>query len=175
MSSKVPDVVFRMRARGESVDGRNPFRWFNLTTEDVFAGKNVVLFALPAAVTPRRSNAHLPDYEANYEKLKSLGIDEVYCLSINSPFAMIQWAKNLRIDHIKMLPDPQENFTKAMDMLVKKGNGKVSWRYSAHVVDGEIKKLFSEPGKMDDCSEDPFECSDVETMIAYLKEANNHQ
>ena len=82
---------------------------------------------------------------------------------------MLQWAKNLGLKHVKMLPDAQGNFTRLMGMLVKKSPGEVSWRYSAHVIDGEIKQLFAEAGMMDDCPEDPFECSDVDTMISYLK------
>ena len=114
----------------------------------------------------------MPGYEAKYDELKSLGIDEVYCLSVNTPFTMIQWAKNLGINNVKMLPDPHAEFTRLMGMLVKKehvGFGKMSWRYSSHVVNGEIKKIFSEAGMMDDCPDDPFECSDVDTMIAHLK------
>lgn len=170
MSQNVPDMIFKTRARGESVAGKNPFRWQDISTADIFPGKRIVIFALPAAITPRRSNEHLPGYDAKYDELKSLGIDEVYCLSVSPPFTMIQWTKNLGINNIKMLPDTHGKFTRSMGMLVKKGDHNVSWRYSAYVVDGEIKKLFSEAGMMDDCPDDPFECSDVDTMIAHLKQ-----
>jgi thioredoxin-dependent peroxiredoxin len=170
MSNTVPDVVFNIRARGVSVAGKNPFRWHDVSTADIFSGKNIIIFALPAAFTSGPSSAHLPDYDAKYDELKSLGIDEVYCLGVNPPFTMIQWTKNLGLNNIKMLPDPHTKFTSPMGMLVKKANGNVSWRYSAYVVNGEIKKIFSEAGMMDDCPDDPFECSDVDTMISYLKE-----
>jgi thioredoxin-dependent peroxiredoxin len=172
MSNNVPNVTFKTKVRGERKAGKNPFIWLDISTADIFPGKSVVIFSLPAAFTRTSSNAHLPDYEAKYDELKSLGVDEVYCLSVNTPFTMIQWAKNLGINNVKMLPDPQAKFTSLMGMLVKKENvgfGKMSWRYSAHVVNGEIKKIFSEAGMMDDCPDDPFECSDVDTMISHLK------
>ncbi len=172
MSNRVPKATFRTRARGESVAGKNPFLWKSISTEDIFPGKSVIIFSVPAAFGSTSSSTHLPGYDAKYDELKSLGIDEVYCLSVNPPFTMIQWAKNLGIKNVKMLPDAQAEFTRLMGMLVTKEKlrfGKMSWRYSAHVVDGEIKQLFSEPGMMDDCPDDPFECSDVDTMIAYLK------
>lgn len=170
MGSNVPDVTFKIRARGESVGGRNPFRWHDVSTADIFPGKNIVIFSLPNLFTSTDSNSHLPDYEAKYDELKALGIDEVYCLSIKASFAISQSAKNLGITNVKMLPDAHAEFTQAMGMLVKRENHNVSWRYSAHVVDGKIKKIFSEDGMIDDCPNDPFECSDVDTMISYLKQ-----
>jgi len=171
MSNKIPEFVFKTRTRGEVVNGRNPWRWVDIPTDDIFPGKSVVLFALQAAITQGESNAHLPDYDAKYEELKSLGVDEVYCTSVNAPFAMNQWLKNIGIENVKVLPDENGKFAALMDMLVKRGGRKAAWRYSAHVVDGEIQKMFVEPGKMDDCPDDPFECSDVDTMLAYLKES----
>ncbi|MDX2463013.1 MAG: redoxin family protein [Porticoccus sp.] len=172
MSNNVPNVTFKIRARGESIGGKNPFLWQDISTTDIFSGKSVIIFSLPAAFTQTRSNTHLPDYDAKYDELKSLGVDEVYCLSVNAPFTMIQWAKNLGINNVKMLPDSHAAFTRLMGMLVKReklGLGENTWRYSAYVVNGEIKKIFSEAGMMDDCPDDPFECSDVDTMISYLK------
>lgn len=96
----------------------------------------------------------------------------MYCLSVNDAFTMYQWAKHLGIKHIKMLPDGNGDFTRAMSMLVNKENlgfGYRSWRYSMLVDDGRIVKLFSEPGKVDNCADDPFEVSDADTMLAYLR------
>ncbi|MBQ0711416.1 MAG: redoxin family protein [Porticoccus sp.] len=169
MSNNVPNVTFKIRVRGESVGGKNPFLWKDVSTEDIFPGKSIIIFALPAVFTQTCSSTHLPGYDAKYDELKSLGIDEVYCLGVNSPFTVNQWAKNLGIKNVKMLPDAHADFTRLMGMLVKKENGNTTWRYSAYVVNGEIKKIFSEAGMMDDCSGDPFECSDVDTMIAHLK------
>jgi peroxiredoxin len=171
MLKQVPNVVFRTRVRDESSGEENPFRWEDKTTADVFAGKSVVIVALPGAFTPTCSSTHLPGYEGKYEELKAKGIDDVYCLSVNDAFSMFQWAKNLGVEKVKMLPDGNGEFSREMGMLVKKENlgfGSRSWRYSMHVVDGEIKAQFVEPGQMDDCPTDPFTVSDVDTMLAYL-------
>ncbi|MEJ2402440.1 MAG: peroxiredoxin, partial [Xanthomonadales bacterium] len=168
MSKKVPQVVFKTRVRDESIGGDNPFRWQDVSTDDIFAGKRVVVFALPGAFTPTCSSTHLPGYEAKYDELKDAGIDEVYCLSVNDAFTMFQWGKHLGAEKVKLLPDGSGHFTRGMDMLVDKDNlgfGLRSWRYSMLVEDGEVVKMFIEPGKMDNCPEDPFEVSDVDTML----------
>ncbi len=172
MNNKAPNVTFKTRVRDQSIGGDNPFRWQDVSSADIFAGKNIALFALPGAFTPTCSSTHLPGYEAKYDQLKAQGIDEVYCLSVNDAFTMFQWAKGMDINKVKMLPDGNADFTRLMGMLVKKENlgfGQRSWRYSAHIVNGEIKQLFPEAGLMDNCPDDPFECSDVDTMLAYLK------
>lgn len=171
--SRVPEVTFKTRVRDTSVEGPNPFRWQDVTTSDVFAGKKVVIFSLPGAFTPTCSSTHAPGYETAYEDLKAAGADEVYCISVNDAFVMFQWAKHLNIEKVKMLPDGNGEFTKGMGMLVKKNNlgfGERSWRYSMYVVDGVIQKLFVEPGFTDDCPTDPFEVSDAQTMLTYLKQ-----
>lgn len=169
---RVPDVVFKTRVRDESVAGENPFRWQDRTTTEIFGGKKIVLFALPGAFTPTCSSTHLPGYEAAYADFKALGVDEVICLSVNDAFTMFQWGKNLNAKNVFLLPDGNADFTKGMGMLVKKTNlgfGDRSWRYSMFVEDGEITKMFIEPGAMDDCPTDPFEISDAKTMLDYLK------
>ncbi len=171
--SRVPDVIFKTRVRDTSVEGPNPFRWQDVTTSDVFAGKKVVIFSLPGAFTPTCSSTHAPGYEAAYDDLKAAGADEVYCISVNDAFVMFQWAKHLGLEKVKMLPDGNGEFTKGMGMLVKKNNlgfGERSWRYSMYVVDGVIQKLFVEPGFTDDCPTDPFEVSDAQTMLNYLNQ-----
>lgn len=169
---KVPQVIFKTRVRDESVGGENPFRWEDLTTDDVFKGKNIVVFSLPGAFTPTCSSTHAPGYEAKYDEMKSLGVDEVICLSVNDAFVMYQWKKHLGLEKVFMLPDGNGDFTRDMGMLVKKNNlgfGDRSWRYSMHVVDGVIKKMFIEEGKADNFGDDPFLVSDAETMLTYLK------
>lgn len=170
----LPEVTFKTRVRDESVGGENPFRWQDVTTDEIFKGKKIVVFSLPGAFTPTCSSTHLPGYEAKYEELKALGVDEVYCVSVNDAFVMFQWGKNLGATHVKMLPDGSGDFTRGMNMMVKKENlgfGERSWRYSMVVEDGEIKKMFIEPGLSDNCPTDPFEVSDADTMLAYLKGA----
>ena len=172
MTTTVPEVTFKTRVRDESIGGDNPFRWQDVTSDEIFKGKRVVLFALPGAFTPTCSSTHLPGYEKHYDDLKAQGIDDVYCLSVNDAFSMYQWGKQLGAKNVKLLPDGNGDFTRGMDMLVKKENlgfGDRSWRYSIVVNDGVIEKMFSEPGKVDNCPDDPFTCSDVETMLDYLK------
>ncbi|NEP54561.1 MAG: redoxin family protein, partial [Moorea sp. SIO3C2] len=88
---KVPGVVFKTRVRDESVEGPNPYRWQDTTTQDIFAGKKIVVFSLPGAFTPTCSSNHLPRYEELFDEMKALGVDEVYCLSVNDAFVMFQW------------------------------------------------------------------------------------
>lgn len=169
----VPKVIFKTRVRDESVAGPNPFRWQDVSTDEIFKGKKVVVFSLPGAFTPTCSSTHLPGYEASYAEFKALGVDEVICLSVNDAFVMFQWGKQQGVQHVRLLPDGSGDFTREMGMLVKKNNlgfGDRSWRYSMLVEDGVIKKLFVEPGFGDDCPADPFEVSDAATMLKFLKE-----
>ena len=110
----VPEVVFKTRVRDESVEGPNPFRWQDVHSKDIFAGKKVVVFALPGAFTPTCSSTHLPGYEEKYDDLKELGVDEVYCLSVNDAFTMFQWGKHMGVEKVKLLPDGSGEFTRLM-------------------------------------------------------------
>lgn len=169
---RVPDVTFKTRVRDESVEGPNPFRWQDRTSEEIFNGRRVVLFALPGAFTPTCSSTHVPGYEAKYDAFRAAGIDEVICLSVNDAFVMFQWGKNLGAEKVTMLPDGSGTFTRLMGMLVDKDNlgfGMRSWRYSMLVEDGEIEKMFVEPGLADNAPDDPFEVSDADTMLDHVK------
>ena len=171
---KVPNVVFKTRVRDESIGGPNPFRWEDRTTQDVFAGKRIVVFSLPGAFTPTCSTSHLPRYEELYDQFKALGVDDVVCVSVNDAFVMFQWGKQQGATNVKLLPDGNGEFTRKMGMLVDKSNlgfGLRSWRYSMVVNDGKIEKIFIEAGYEDNCPTDPFEVSDADTMLNYLKQA----
>jgi peroxiredoxin len=171
-TGKVPHTVFKTRVRDESVGGENPYRWQDTSTDDIFGGKKVVVFSLPGAFTPTCSSNHLPRYEELYEEFKSAGVDDIYCLSVNDAFVMFQWGKHVGAKNVKMLPDGNGEFTRKMGMLVDKSNlgfGMRSWRYSMLVTDGKIEKLFVEPDFGDVCPTDPFEVSDADTILAYLK------
>jgi thioredoxin-dependent peroxiredoxin len=170
--ANVPDVVFKTRIRDESVGGPNPFRWQDKTTKEIFGGKRVVLFALPGAFTPTCSSTHLPRYEELYEEFKGQGIDKIICLSVNDAFVMFQWGKQQGAKNVFLLPDGNGEFSRKMGMLVEKSNigfGLRSWRYAMVVNDGKIEKMFVEPGFEDNCGDDPFEVSDADTVLAYLK------
>lgn len=169
---RVPSVIFKTRVRDESIGGDNPYRWQDVSSDELFKGKKIVLFGLPGAFTPTCDATHLPGYEKFYEDFKKLGVDDVYCISVNDAYVMNAWGKKLGASHVKLIPDGSALFTKALGMLVKKddlGFGERSWRYSAYVEDGEIKKAFVEPGFSDNCPTDPFEVSDAETILNYLK------
>ena len=171
-NNSVPAVVFRTRVRDETVPGENPFRWQDLSTHEIFSGKKIVLLALPGAFTPTCSSNHLPRYDELFDEFKSHGVDQIICLSVNDAFTMFQWSKHLGIKNIFMLPDGNAEFTRKMGMLVEKfdlGFGMRSWRYSMLVNDKIIEKMFVEPSFSDNCPTDPFEVSDADTMLAYLK------
>lgn len=155
---RVPEVTFRTRADGQ---------WKDVKTSDVFAGKKVVVFALPGAFTPTCSSAHVPRYNELLPAFKAKGVDSVVCLSVNDAFVMTEWAKHQHAEDIVFLPDGNGEFSEKMGLLVDKsgiGFGKRSWRYSMLVDDGVIKKMFLEPDK----EGDPFEVSDADTMLKYL-------
>lgn len=169
---RVPDVTFATRVRNPALGGDNPFEWRDVTSAEIFGGRNVVLFALPGAFTPACSESHLPGYEAHYTEFRDLGVDEVICLSVNDAFVMAQWAKALGVEKVRMLPDGNGDFSARMGMLVertKQGMGRRSWRYAMHVVDGEIRKMFAEPGLRDNPEGVPVKVSDAATMLAYLR------
>lgn len=168
----VPDVVFKTRVRDESIGGDNPFRWQEVSSDEVFSNRKIIVVALPGAFTPTCSSAHLPEYEKKYAEFKNLGIDEIYCVAVNDAFVMYQWSQKLDVQQVKMLPDGNADFTRGMNMLVKKDNlgfGDRSWRYAMLVDNKKIVKLFAEPNLSDNCPSDPFEVSDAQTMLDYLK------
>ncbi|PHP68633.1 peroxiredoxin [Zhengella mangrovi] len=171
---QVPDAVFHTRLRNEALGGANPYKWKQLTSRDVFGGRNIVLFALPGAFTPACSESHLPGYEAHYDDFMARGIDEVVCLSVNDAFTMFQWARAQSISRVFMLPDGNADFTRLMGMLVSRRNtgmGQRSWRYSMHAVDGEIRRIFAEPGFRDEPEGVPVNVSAAGVMLDYLTTA----
>ena len=169
---RVPSVIFKTRVRNDALEGPNPFEWKDLSTDEIFKGKKVVVFSLPGAFTPTCSTSHLPRYEELYDQFKAQGVDAVVCLSVNDAFVMYQWGKQQGAENVFLLPDGNAEFTRKMGMLVDKSNlgfGMRSWRYSMVVNDGEIEKVLVEPDFGDNCPTDPFEVSDADTMLAYLK------
>ena len=146
--------------------------WKDVTTDDLFKGKRVVMFSLPGAFTPTCSSEELPSYDRMYNEFKDIGIDDVYCVSVNDAFVMNAWARDLEIKHVKMIPDGCGTFTSNMGMLVAKpaqGFGMRSWRYAAVVNDGVVEKMFEEPGFnnfSDD--DDPYVVSKPEIIKNYL-------
>jgi glutathione-dependent peroxiredoxin len=155
---RVPDVTFRAR------EGAT---WKDVSTKDIFAGKRVVVFALPGAFTPTCSSAHVPRYNELAPHFKKLGVDSVVCISVNDGFVMEEWGRAQNASHVMFVPDGNGEFSHGMGMLVDKrglGFGQRSWRYSMLVDDGVIKKMFIEPEQ----EGDPFTVSDADTMLKHL-------
>ena len=170
----LPSVTFHVRVRDESIGGDNPFKWVDVTSEDYFKGKKVVLFSLPGAFTPTCSTYQLPGFEKNFDEFKKLGIDEIYCLSVNDSFVMNKWAEAQGLANVKVIPDGSLKFTNAMGMNVQKDDhafGQRSWRYAVIAEDMKITQTFVEPGKCENGSvdDDPYGASSPENILKYLK------
>lgn len=173
LKTLVPSVTFKTRVRDDSIGGDNPYRWEDVTTWDLFAGKRVVLFSLPGAFTPTCSTYQLPGFEEKFAEFKALGIKDIYCVSVNDAFVMNAWAKAQKIKKVKVIPDGSGKFTRKMGMLVHKDNlgfGERSWRYACVVNNGKIEKWFIEPGAEDNCPVDPYGETAPENILNWLKE-----
>jgi len=172
----VPSVEFLTRERDPEKDGHiNPYKWVVKNTFDYFAGKRVVLFSLPGAFTPTCSTMQLPGFEEKYDEFKALGIDEIYCISVNDSFVMNAWAKSQSLKNIKVIPDGSSDFTSRMNMAVDKDNlgfGVRSWRYAMVVNNGKIEQMFVEPGKRDNAKDDPYGETSPDNILAWLKQNN---
>jgi thioredoxin-dependent peroxiredoxin len=174
LGKQVPFVTFRTRVRDESIEGSNPFRWEDKTSDDYFRGKKVVLFSLPGAFTPTCSTFQLPDFEKLFEEFKAEGVDEIYCVSVNDAFVMNAWAKAQGVENVKVIPDGSGEFTRKMGMLVAKDNlgfGMRSWRYGAVVNDGVVEQWFEEEGFSDNCESDPYGVSSPQNILEKLRAA----
>ena len=136
-----------------------------LTTDSLFAGKKVALFALPGAFTPTCSAKHVPGFVQNYDALKAKGIDDILCLSVNDAFVMGAWGKDQGAgDKVRMIADGNGEFTQAVGLefdASKFGLGKRSQRYSMIVDNGVVTSLnVEEPGA--------FEVSSADHMLGLL-------
>jgi len=172
---KIPQVTFRTRiGDNQSLGGGCAIggEWKDITSDDLFKDKKIVLFSLPGAYTPTCSSQQVPVYEDKYEELKKYVV-EVYSLSVNDSFVMNAWFRDHIKSIVKPIGDGEGKFTKVIGMLVnkpKQGFGMRSWRYSAFIDNGEAVKMFVEDGKNDGSNDaDPFKVSDVNTMLNYLK------
>jgi glutaredoxin-like protein len=155
---KVPQVTFRTRIDTD---------WKTVTTDDIFAGKTVVVFSLPGAFTPTCSSSHVPRFDQLAGLFKSRGVDDIVCMSVNDAFVMNEWQESQQTRNVKFLPDGNGDFTAGMGLLVNKkdlGFGMRSWRYSMLVRDGVIEKMFIEPQEPGD----PYGESDADTMLKFI-------
>ena len=160
MALKVGDKIPAAKLQIKTKDGVQ-----TKTTDEIFGGKKVVLFALPGAFTPTCSAKHLPGFVNNHQALKSKGIDSVACLSVNDAFVMDAWGKDQGVeDKVLMLADGNGEFTKAVGLTMDGtgyGMGLRSQRYAMVLDDGVIKTLNVEaPGA--------FEVSSAESILKAL-------
>ena len=154
----VPQVAFKTRADNG---------WCDLSTDELFKGKTVVVFSLPGAYTPTCSSTHLPRYHELAGVFRDNGVDDIVCFSVNDAFVMNEWQQGQDAGDITFVPDGNGDFARGMGMLVDKrdlGFGMRSWRYSMLVRDGIIEKMFIEPER----EGDPFEVSDADTMLRHI-------
>jgi peroxiredoxin len=148
--SRVPDVAFRVRRNGD---------WATITTDDVFANRNVVVFSLPGAFTPTCSSTHLPRFNELAPAFRAQGIDAIVCVSVNDPFVMKEWGQVTGATGagIRCLGDSNAELAKAMGLdfdASARGLGTRFKRFSALVEDGTVKALNVEdqPGVMEKTS-----------------------
>jgi peroxiredoxin len=157
MTIKVGDKIPSATLTTMTAEGPKP-----ISTDDLFKGKKVVLFAVPGAFTPTCSQKHLPGFVENADALKAKGVNTIACVAVNDPFVMGAWGKDQKVgEKVTMLADGSGKFAEALGTvldLTERGLGKRSRRYSMLVEDGVVKKLNLEEGG-------GFEVSDAGTML----------
>jgi len=132
-------------------------------TDELFANKKVVLFAVPGAFTPTCSAAHLPGYVVSADELKEKGVDAIICLSVNDAFVMNAWGEAQNAENIMMLADGDGNYTKMLDLGMETAGfgGYRSQRYAMIIDNGEVTSLHIEKPK-------EFEVSKAEAILRFL-------
>jgi len=160
MTIKVGDKVPSVKLKFKADDGIK-----DVTTDELFSGKKVVLFALPGAFTPTCSAKHVPGFVQNYQAIKQKGVDTIACLSVNDAFVMGAWGKDQKADgKVMMLADGNGDFTRAVGLELDaraNGLGMRSRRYAMIIENGVVKSLNVEnPGA--------FEVSSAEAILKAL-------
>jgi len=157
---KIGDVIPPMKLTAATAEGPQ-----EVSTDEIFAGKKVVLFAVPGAFTPTCSMRHLPGYLQSIDALRARGVDSVACVAVNDVFVMGAWAKEQGVDgRITMLADGAGAFTKALGLeldLIARGLGIRSQRYAMIAENGRVTHLAVEPPG-------GFEVSTAESVLAHL-------
>ncbi len=154
VGDKLPSASFQLLTK----DGAS-----NPTTEELFSGKKVVLFAVPGAFTPTCSVSHLPGFVVLADKIKAKGVDSIICLAVNDSFVMKAWGEANNAEDIIMLADGGAAFSKAIGLAMETGDfgGTRSQRYSMIVDNGVVTHLNVEQPKQ-------FEASTAEVIMTQL-------
>lgn len=148
------------------------YKFVQMTKEQLFDGKRVVIFGLPGAFTPTCSSQQLPGFEDAYHDFRDAGIDDIYCITVNDTFVCNEWAQDQQLVNVKVIPDGSAEFTIKMGMDVRKddiGFGIRSWRYAAIVDDGNVIQEFVEDGFKDNAEGDPYDVSAPENVLDNVK------
>ena len=157
---KVGDQIPSMTLTKVTAEGPKP-----ISTDEIFKGRKIVLFAVPGAFTPTCSAKHLPGFVQNIDALKAKGVDEVVCMAVNDGFVMGAWGKDQGVgDNITMLADGSAALTKAMGLeldLVARGLGVRSQRFVMVAQDGKVMHLAVEAAG-------GFDVSRAEAVLAAL-------
>jgi peroxiredoxin len=152
---KLPEATMHMIKDGRPIP---------VTTSDLFAGKKVMVFAVPGAFTPTCSQAHLPGYVVNADAIKAKGVDSIVCISVNDAFVMDSWGQDRNAEELVMVGDGHGDFTKALGLEMDGsgfGLGTRSQRYAMVVEDGTVTNLAVEDAGQ-------FEVSKAEAMLEAL-------
>jgi peroxiredoxin len=159
MTISVGDKIPSVTIQHKTADGID-----QVSTDDFFAGRKVVLFAVPGAFTPTCSQKHLPGFVANADALKAKGVDEIACIAVNDAFVMDAWGKDQSADgKVTMLADGSAKLAKALGLdmdLTERGMGPRSKRYAMVVDDGKVTALAVD--------ESGFEKSSAEAILGAL-------
>lgn len=159
MTIKVGDKIPAVTLKTMGAEGP-----VNITTDEIFAGKKVVLFAVPGAFTPGCSLTHLPGYVVNADKIKAKGVDTIACMAVNDAFVMDAWGKAQNAEELLMLADGNGDFTTALGLELDGtgfGLGKRSQRFAMVVDNGTVTELNVEPGA-------GVDVSSADSMMALL-------
>ena len=160
MTIKVGDTIPSMKLMQGTAEGPK-----EISTDEIFKGKKVVMFAVPGAFTPTCSAKHLPGFVQNAAAIKAKGVDNVVCLAVNDAFVMAAWAKDQGVDgNIIMLADGAGQFTKALGLeldLMGRGMGVRAQRFALVAQDGKVTHLAVEPPG-------GFDVSKAESILANL-------
>ncbi len=156
IGEKIPNVTISTMTSDGAKD---------MNTDEIFAAKKVVMFALPGAFTPTCSAAHLPGYVEHHDAIKAKGVDTIGCLSVNDAFVMGAWGEAHNVgDKVLMIADGSASFTQALGLeldLTARNFGLRSQRYALIAEDGVVTHLnIEEAGK--------FAVSDAETLLGLL-------
>jgi glutaredoxin/glutathione-dependent peroxiredoxin len=158
MTIQVGDSIPSMKLMQGTAEGPK-----EISTDEIFKGKKVVLFAVPGAFTPTCSAKHLPGFVQNAAAFTAKGVDSIVCLAVNDAFVMGAWGKDQATgDKIIMLADGSAAFTKALGLeldLVPRGMGVRSQRFALVAVDGKVTHLAVEPPG-------GFDVSKAESLLA---------